>query len=303
MSVAEHIDPEDLTLYAMQFLSEEEAAPIVEHIGQCLPCREELQHIQGDMAMYACTVEMEDAPPLVRQRVMKQVAREKRVIPIGQPQQAPQPQLQQEQAQPPAFAAYARASGLFADAERDEQPVTAKRSTVRTLLDWSGWAVAAGLAFATVNLYRERDSLRSVISAQSGRIERVTQEADAATKVMDAFTDPKAQRITLTKDRAPAFPIGRAVYNPQKGSLIFLASNLDPLQQYKTYELWLISTDETAAPIPAGTFKPDDKGSASLILPELPKGFPARAFGVTVEDDGGSQTPTKPIVMLGLTGS
>jgi hypothetical protein len=299
MTAAEHIDPEDLTLYAMQFLSEEEAAPIVEHIGQCLVCRGELQHIQGDMAMYACTVEMEDAPPLVRQRVMKQVAREKRVIPIGQPQQAPQPQAQPEQLQPPAFAAYARASGLFADAEQDEHPVAAKRSTMRTILDLSGWAVAAGLALFAVNLYRERDSLRSIIGAQSGQIERVRQEADAANKVMDAFTDPKAVRITLTKDRANPVPIGRAVYNPEKASLIFLASNLDPLQQYKTYELWLIPPDEHATPVPAGTFKPDAKGSASLILPDIPKGFQVKALGITVEDDGGSQTPTPPIYMAG----
>jgi hypothetical protein len=240
---------------------------------------------------------MEEAPPAVRQRVMKQVSREKRVIPIGQPQQAVQAQAQPEQQQP-AFAAYARATGLFAEPELDEELLKPKRSIARIVLDLSGWAVAAGLAFATVNLYRERDSLRSVIGAQNARIERVRQESDSATRAMEALTDPKAQRITLTKDRAPAFPIGRAVYNPEKGSLVFLASNLDPLQPYKTYELWLIPTDGHD-PIPAGTFKPDDKGTASLILPELPKGVSAKAFGVTVEDDGGSQTPTLPILMAG----
>jgi len=297
MTAAEHISPEDLTLYAMQFLSEEEAAPILEHIGQCSVCREELRHIQGDMAMYACTVEMEDAPAQVRQRVMKQVSREKRVIPIGPPQQA-LPSAQQEQPQQPAFAAYARASGLFAETGQDEQQVPAKRSAMRIVLDLSGWAVAAGLALFAVNLYRERDSLRSIITVQQRQNERIAQEADSATKIMDAFTDPKAVRITLTKDRATPVPIGRAVYNPEKASLIFLASNLDPLQQYKTYELWLIPADGHD-PIPAGTFKPDAKGSASLVLPELPKGVQAKAFGVTVEDDGGSQTPTLPILMAG----
>jgi anti-sigma-K factor RskA len=166
------------------------------------------------------------------------------------------------------------------------------------VLDWSGWAVAAGLAFFTFSLYHERDELRSRNTALNLRVERLNEDSASATQVMEALTDPKAARVTLTKERAPAFPIGRVVYNPQKGSLIFLASNLDPLQQYKTYELWLIPSDGHD-PIPAGTFKPDDKGSASLILPELPKGVQAKAFGVTVEEDGGSQTPTLPILMAG----
>jgi anti-sigma-K factor RskA len=34
-------------------------------------------------------------------------------------------------------------------------------------------------------------------------------------------------------------------------------------------------------------------------MPPLPKGIEAKAFGVTVEDEGGSQTPTMPIIMAG----
>ena len=89
---------------------------------------------------------------------------------------------------------------------------------------------------------------------------------------------------------------GKAIYMPDKGMLTFIATGLDPLQPYKTYELWLIPADGRD-PIPAGTFKPDDRGNASVLMPELPKGVAAKAFGVTVEDDGGAQTPTMPIVL------
>jgi anti-sigma-K factor RskA len=34
-------------------------------------------------------------------------------------------------------------------------------------------------------------------------------------------------------------------------------------------------------------------------MPPLPKGVEAKAFGVTVEDEGGSSTPTLPIIMAG----
>jgi anti-sigma-K factor RskA len=36
-------------------------------------------------------------------------------------------------------------------------------------------------------------------------------------------------------------------------------------------------------------------------MPDLPKGLTAKGFGVTVEQDGGSKTPTKPIVLMGLS--
>ena len=107
-------------------------------------------------------------------------------------------------------------------------------------------------------------------------------------------------RVTLTtKGAPPALPQGKATYVANKGSLIFLASNLEPLQPAKTYELWLIPAAAGQNPIPAGTFHPDEHGNASVILPPLPKGVEAKAFGVTIEDEGGAATPTLPIILVG----
>jgi anti-sigma-K factor RskA len=65
----------------------------------------------------------------------------------------------------------------------------------------------------------------------------------------------------------------------------------------KAYELWLIPT--SGAPIPAGVFKPDAHGSATVVNPPLPSGVEAKAFAITIEPESGSTTPTMPIVMLG----
>ena len=77
-----------------------------------------------------------------------------------------------------------------------------------------------------------------------------------------------------------------------------MASNLRPVPENKTYELWLIPANGKA-PMPAGLFRPDASGSASVVLPTLPQGVEAKAFGVTIEDAQGSATPTLPIVMAG----
>ena len=75
------------------------------------------------------------------------------------------------------------------------------------------------------------------------------------------------------------------------------ASNFEALPAQKAYELWLIPT--SGAPIPAGVFKPDARGSATVINPPLPAGVEAKAFAITVEPESGSTSPTMPIVMIG----
>ena len=104
-------------------------------------------------------------------------------------------------------------------------------------------------------------------------------------------------RVTLVAAQAPPQPQGKAIYVRDRSSLIFLASNMPALPPQKAYELWLIPTN--GAPIPAGVFKPDARGSATVIEPPLPAGVEAKAFAITVEPEQGSTTPTMPIVMMG----
>jgi len=280
-----HPDPNDLVVYAMQFLTGEEAATVAHHLEHCAECRSEIARIQGDLAACALTVDMESPPAAARDRLMAQVAREKKIVPAA---------LVPEPAQPGPIAAFGRAGSVFNIEERQPQ-----RSSSIGFLGVAGWVIAAGLAVGVSFLYGDRLAMRNSLATQVGEIQRLNTDAASAHQLMDALTDPKAVRVTLTPTPLPkAGPIGGVTYNPQKGTLIFLASDLDPLQQYKTYELWVIPADGSA-PIPAGTFHPDDQGNASVIMPDLPKGVAAKAFGITIEGDGGSRTPTPPIVMAG----
>src|SRR6202035_2609503 len=144
-----------------------------------------------------------------------------------------------------------------------------------------------------------RGSVRSAMTAQASKLDQLTADVAAARQLMDTMTDSSAMRVTLTRGKTTPVPQGRATYVPSKGTLIFLASNLEPLQPGKTYQLWLIPAVAGGSPIPAGTFLPDERGNASVIMPPLPKGVEAKAFGVTVENEGGSTTPTQPIILAG----
>jgi hypothetical protein len=281
MIPVKHIDPDDLALYAMQLLPPDETEEMALHLQHSVEARRVLSEIYGDLSIFAHSAEMHSPPALARQRLMKHVAREKKAIPIDTHAQM--------------AGAYApRASSLFAD-----EPV--KKSAVANVLPWLGWAVAAGLALPIVNLYNQREQLKNTVATEKSQMQQTQLSAEQASLLMDTVKDPAAVHVTLTSTGAAPPPAGRLTYVADKGSLVFLASNLNPLQAYKTYELWVIPADGHD-PIPAGVFRPDARGNASVVLPTLPKGVQAKAFGVTVEDGDGATAPTMPIVLKGVVG-
>jgi anti-sigma-K factor RskA len=148
--------------------------------------------------------------------------------------------------------------------------------------------------------YQQNGDLKQTVAQVKQHDAKALASADEANELMEALRDPTAVHATLTSAEAKPLPAGRVTYVANKGSLVFIASNLAPLDPYKTYELWVIPVD--GQPVPAGTFKPDERGFASVVLPELPKGVAAKAFGVTVEDAGGSLTPTAPVILKGAAG-
>jgi len=292
MNPANHISPDDLPLIALQFLPEQEMAEALVHLEHCEACREEIARYQGDLATYAMTSEMHSPPALARERLMRRVAKEKKVIPI-------------ERVQPVSIAGeepvLAPRRGMFETETYEE----ARRSRGAGFVAWSGWAIAAGVAIVAGLQFHQRQVLQADINDMSAKLTQSAGEAAKAQEVLRTLTDQGALQVTMripVPEGVPAshLPEGHTAYIADKGSLVFIASNLLQLQPYKTYELWVLPAEKGRDPIPAGTFKPDERGNASVVMPDLPKGVAAAGFGVTIEDDGGSKQPTLPIVLVGM---
>jgi len=159
------------------------------------------------------------------------------------------------------------------------------------------WALAAGLAFFAYTLNGKISALNRQLQDESGRVAALNAQSAQARRVLDVLTSHAAQRIVLTASKTVPQPTGRAIYIAESGSLLFQANNLRLLAADKTYELWVIPVN--GKPVPAGLFRPDATGSASVLLPAIPSGVEAKAFGVTIEKAEGSATPTAPIVLAG----
>lgn len=198
----------------------------------------------------------------------------------------------------PPLRARERLLAAIAQEPRGESLPASSRTPVRRAW-WSPvpWLAAAALAIAAVWMWRQSDQLSLRVAELERESAGQQTELERAREVVQTLTATDALRVTLVASNTPPQPQGKAIYVRDRGSLLFLASNLPPLPPQKAYELWLIPT--TGAPIPAGVFKPDTKGSATVLNPPLPVGLQAKAFAITVEPEAGSAAPTSPIVMMG----
>jgi anti-sigma-K factor RskA len=149
--------------------------------------------------------------------------------------------------------------------------------------------VIAGMLLATENL-----SLRRELREEISRAAIPKTPADVAGAVLSL---PDAIRVTLKPAKFPPQPQATAVYSASKTNLVFTANNIAPPPVGKAYELWLLAAG--GKPVPAGMFKPDAQGNASLVNPPLPSGLAAKGFAVTVEPEGGSEQPTSAILLVG----
>lgn len=262
-----HIPREELALHAMQALTREESALIRAHLEQCALCREELTLVSGDLALVAMSVEEQTLPDGARQRFMDRVA------------------------------ASAAPRGMAPKPEFEIAPVVAERRSNGWSV-WMPWLAAAALLVVAVGLELKVRTLDQLLWEHAQLEQAQAAQNARAQKVLELLTTSRAQHVTLTAAPTRPAPSARAVYLAAQGSLILQASNLAPVPSGKTYELWIIPANGTA-PVPAGLFRPDAAGSASLVMPQLPQGVQAKAFGVTVEDEAGAQKPTLPIVLSG----
>jgi len=153
------------------------------------------------------------------------------------------------------------------------------------LLIWAGTLMQKNAA-----LQHNLNSMATLYSATSAQL----REANERLRLLSA---PDVQQVSLSPQSAQRMPHATTIYSPSQKRLMLMASGLAPAPPGKAYELWLIPME--GAPMPAGMFKPDEKGNALMMDHSMAEGVLAKAFAVTLEDETGSRKPTSPILIVG----
>jgi hypothetical protein len=259
---------ETLALYAMGALDgPADLAALQAHLDTCGDCRRELEALRADTALLALSATGPQPPTRARQRLLNAIAAEPRI-----------------------------------EHRIKQKPFVVGRLHSR----WLSLAPVAMMLLLAVfsillwrdlrNTRRELRVLKAQMKQTSADLEQKDKELVQARAISDVLHASDAWPLTLVGVKAPPQPQIKMIYSRQKGALFLMASNTPALPQNKIYELWLLPANG-GAPMPAGWFKPDEKGDGMMFHQMQTAGIDAKGFAVTIEPPGGSQTPTMPIVM------
>lgn len=287
MTPGQHPDLDELILYCTGTPAGGEgegsaSEQLRQHLAKCSDCRAEIARLREELSLVAMAVPQVAPPASAREHLLRAVAEEPRAA-------VPQPAERSGTSKPVAPLDNV-------DSLDNVVPMPVRRRSLGLM--WGGWLAAAACLFYAVQLRDSNRGMRQELQTATAQLMQQNNTGARAQEVLDVLSSPQAQRVTLVAAHTRPEPTGQAVYLQEKGALVFTASNLAPLPANKTYELWVIPANGTA-PIPAGTFQPDARGIASVLLPNLPQGVQAKAFGVTMENAGGAAAPTLPILLAG----
>jgi anti-sigma-K factor RskA len=261
MSVHEQF-AEDLALYSIGALEGTERHALEKHLEECVSCRRELELLRGDGSMLALSTAGPKPPARARLRLLSAIAAEPRLPTLVT---APKPA-------PPQRAWWAT----------------------------PGWISAAALVLLCIGLMHQNSALQREAASWRARFADQGIKLEEANGIVTTLLDPEATKIELVAAGNKPQPRGKAIYQRRNRNLIFFASNLPPLPAEKIYELWLFPANG-GAPIPAGLFKPDARGGATVVNPPLPLGVEAKNFAVTLEPESGShESPRGTPVIVGV---
>ena len=250
-----------LALYALGALeSASDRADLESHLRSCVECQAELEQLRGDAALLALSAVGPAPPQGARQRLLAAIANEPRKRPVHERM---------------VLGVLHRHWLTFA-------PIAA------TLL----------LAVFSLLLWRNNARLFRNLERTQAQLEQANQQLRDAQQLVALLKSPDAVHVTLVSTNTPPQPQVKTIYGPKLGRLLLMANNMEILPSDKVYELWLLPASG-AAPIAAGTFKPDAKGKAMMDHSMETAGIEAKGFAITIEPEGGSQTPTMPIKMIG----
>jgi len=157
--------------------------------------------------------------------------------------------------------------------------------------------IAVGLLIWAGNLWQQNQALHRNIASLAALYQTTSAQLQQANERLHLMTAPDAVQVALSPQAHQGMPHATAIYSPSMKRCMLVASNMAPAPPGKAYELWLIPME--GAPMPAGMFKPDEKGNAMMMDHMMSEGVVAKAFAVTLEDEAGSDKPTSPILIVG----
>jgi anti-sigma-K factor RskA len=269
----EHLRVEDLELYALGALPDDEAESLKEHVTDCAECSTKLAEAHGNAAVLAFTAPQEQPAGTVKAELMARV------------------RANRESEDRYAWPLDAKRLGRVTNGP-------GKRAGTSNWLNWMLVPAALALALVSFALSWQNRKLAEQLKKEEQRASIYIQDRKEAERLLTVLASPDTQTVKLVGTSEEANASGVVRYNGRMGTLLY-SVDLPALPAGKTYQIWLVPVN--GAPIGAGIFGASETRQGRLLTAEVPANTRAKAFAVTIEPAGGVPQPTGPKVLLGTS--
>jgi anti-sigma-K factor RskA len=281
-----HPFEEAVWLYALGVLDAENLAVFRAHLASgCDVCTRRIAEAEAVVAKIPFAIEPRPLPAGARARIRERVLTEPPVAHAGPP------------------------------------PIRRRRPPRRReILAWA-LAAAAVVAISVLVVWlnkvgNERDAaigqiahLKSRVAALQRTIAREVAETNGLrrklteeTRLSELLRDPSLRIVDLRAKAGAEGARTRVFWSEAKRTGRLLEQGLPRLGAGKVYALWVMGEAGLSSAEPAGSFRIDEAGRASLSVAPPRHVAQVKAFAVTVEPEAGVLRPTGPIVLIGRVG-
>lgn len=114
-------------------------------------------------------------------------------------------------------------------------------------------------------------------------------------RALNLATDPKVETVSFKGSEASPATRGSLLLDMEEQTAVMMIVDLDPLSQDEVYQVWM--WDPGGSLLAVGTFRTSGEGYGMWDLHVRSGRLTYRFFGVTREPQGGSSSPTQPMLI------
>lgn len=175
----------------------------------------------------------------------------------------------------------------------DEPKVIPIRKSRNSWLQYTGWVASIILATALVYTTNQKNSLEDKIAKERIQLEGLIEDSynslAEAEKLIDVFRDKDIINVPLAGQNVSPNSYAKVYWDKKTNSIYLDAKGLPVPPKGKVYQVWSLKLDPLT-PTSLGTLDTFTADANKIFT--ITNANASEAFGITLEPEGGSKTPT-----------
>ena len=180
----------------------------------------------------------------------------------------------------------------------DEDTNNFDRGTFAIAASFALLLVTLSLVFYSFNLSTEISNQEKVIEEQQARISELQNDVQQKEELLSILESREVDLVMMSGMEVNPNGYGKVIWDSESNRALLQVSNLPAVPSDKDYQLWIIKNNK---PVSAGVFAVNDPGKDSFFkIEEMAAGEQAAdAFAITMEPKGGMPQPTGDMYLMG----